>query len=71
MTAVLVLSGTRSWGTPPIAASVRTWASIQSGSACVQPAWATRSSKRDSVPVFLGRLTGEMRKAQIFVAEID
>ena len=37
MTAVFVLSGTSNCGTPPIAWSARTWASIQSGSACVQP----------------------------------
>jgi hypothetical protein len=34
MTAVFVLSGTSNCGTPPIASSARTWASIQSGSAC-------------------------------------
>jgi len=31
MTAVFVLSGTSNCGTPPIASSARTWASIQSG----------------------------------------
>src|SRR6476660_5601665 len=36
--AVLALSGTTSSGTPPIASKARTWASIQSGSACVQVA---------------------------------
>ena len=40
MTAVFVLSGTSNCGTPPIAWSARTWASIQSGSACVQLACA-------------------------------
>src|SRR5208337_4465628 len=40
MTAVFVLSGTSNCGTPSIAASARTWASIQSGSACVQLACA-------------------------------
>ena len=38
--AVLALSGTTSSGTPPIASKARTWASIQSGSACVQVALA-------------------------------
>ena len=40
MTAVLVLSGTRSCGTPPIVAKARTWASIQSTRVCVQVARA-------------------------------
>src|ERR1700753_1422118 len=40
--AVFVLSGTTSSGTPPIASKARTWASIQSGSACVQVACAGR-----------------------------
>src|ERR1700691_790156 len=40
MIAVFVLSGTINWGTPPIASSARTWASIQSGSVCVQLAKA-------------------------------
>jgi hypothetical protein len=34
MTAVLVLSGTISLGTPPIASSARVWAPIQSDSPC-------------------------------------
>ena len=34
------MSGTTSSGTPPIAWKARTWASIQSGSACVQLALA-------------------------------
>src|SRR5258705_3296590 len=40
MTAVLVLSGTSKCGTPPITSRARIWASIQSGSACVQLACA-------------------------------
>src|SRR5271165_4847046 len=40
MTAVFVLSGTSKCGTPPIASMARTWASIQSGSVCVQLARA-------------------------------
>src|ERR1700744_5174280 len=38
--AVLALSGTTSSGTPPIASKAHTWASIQSGSACVHVALA-------------------------------
>jgi hypothetical protein len=37
---LLVLSGTSSLGTPPIAAKARVWAPIQSPSACVQLASA-------------------------------
>ena len=40
MTAVFVLSGTINCGTPPMAVSARTWASIQSGNVCVQLACA-------------------------------
>ena len=35
MIAVFVLSGTINSGTPPVASSARTWASIPSGSVCV------------------------------------
>ena len=38
--AILALSGTTSSETPPIASKAQTWASIQSGSACVQLALA-------------------------------
>src|ERR1700760_4067222 len=38
--AVFAWSGTTSSGTPPIASKARTWASIQSGNACVQVALA-------------------------------
>src|ERR1051326_2763781 len=40
MTATLVLSGTSSAGTPPIAANAPTWALIQSPSPCVHVACA-------------------------------
>jgi len=71
---VLVLSGTSKCGTPPIASKAWTWASIQSGSACVQlacanvkldaPSTATKTCALRISPVSRSMTTGTPSPAQ-------
>src|SRR5260221_311917 len=62
MTAVLVLSGTISLGTPPIASSARVWAPIQSDSPCVQVAVVVVAGER---PVETGGLEARVRPTHL------
>src|ERR1700733_8001265 len=68
--AVLALSGTTSSGMPLIASKARTWASIQSGSACVQVALAkvkldapNTATKICAVRIFAGEPIDDDRDA--------